>query len=664
MPEIADPPQLRDRLGRALGTERFDGDALAAWAFAFASVFYLGMQNGGFDTVVSGQFGILVWWGVLLMAVVGLIPRLTTLGWVALGMLLAMAAWTAIGLGVSESQERTLAEVGRVATYAGVLVLGLTAQARAGSRPIVNGLASAIAAITIVSVASRLHPAWFPHNDQIDFLGSATRRLSYPLNYWNALATFMAIGFALLLGVATTSRSLVGKALAFAVLPVSCLGVYLCVSRGGVILLVLGALLYLAFTDDRLPKLATTAIAGAGGGLLILAASSREAVQSGLDTVVARDEGGEMIWLSIGIAAAVALACVGVDRLARHHARPDWTRVSRRTATIATAAVATVLLAGAIGAGGIGKVEDRWESFKTPPEIAGDVTQANAFARLQDSAGQGRYQYWQQAVDAFESEPLLGTGGATFVLWWARHASVGGSVQDAHNLYVQTLGEIGIPGAMALLAFVVLTLFAGVRLALRTTGDARALSAAALAGAVTFWVDATVEWVWQMPALAVVMMLLAAVLLGSRGVKRRSPLPRWPRAGLAMLAIVALLPVMLATAVSSGLERSQAAVRAGDLRSALVLARSAADVQAGAAGPRLQEALVLEEAGQLPQALAATGAAIEREPTNWQPWLIRARIAERIGRHRTALRAFRTAHRLNPQSEVFAGCRRFEDDSC
>src|SRR3954469_10647747 len=157
-------------------------EALTAWALSFALVFYLSLRGGGYDAIVRDQVGVLVWWVVLLAAVAGLLPRLTRAGWVAVGLLAAWAAWTALGLSSSESAERTLAEVGRLSTYVGVLLLALTLQSRAGSRHILNGVACAIGTVTVLSVASRLHPQWFPSNDQLDFLPAAARRLSYPLN--------------------------------------------------------------------------------------------------------------------------------------------------------------------------------------------------------------------------------------------------------------------------------------------------------------------------------------------------------------------------------------------------------------------------------------------------------------------------------------------------
>ena len=54
---------------------------------------------------------------------------------------------------------------------------------------------------------ARLHPAWFPANDQATYLHN-TERLAYPLNYWNALAALMAIGVPYELATAAVRMSL------------------------------------------------------------------------------------------------------------------------------------------------------------------------------------------------------------------------------------------------------------------------------------------------------------------------------------------------------------------------------------------------------------------------------------------------------------------------
>jgi len=105
---------------------RVDPPAFAAWTLSFTLVAYLALSNGGYETVVRSQVGVAVWWIVLLGAVAGLLPsRVGTAGWVAIALLTGFAAWTGLASGWSESAERSATELGRVATYLGVLVLAV-----------------------------------------------------------------------------------------------------------------------------------------------------------------------------------------------------------------------------------------------------------------------------------------------------------------------------------------------------------------------------------------------------------------------------------------------------------------------------------------------------------------------------------------------------------
>ena len=52
-----------------------DAGALSTWVLAGALVLYLGLEGGGYDNVVRGQAGTVVWWAVLVGAAWGVLPR-------------------------------------------------------------------------------------------------------------------------------------------------------------------------------------------------------------------------------------------------------------------------------------------------------------------------------------------------------------------------------------------------------------------------------------------------------------------------------------------------------------------------------------------------------------------------------------------------------------
>jgi O-antigen ligase len=635
--------------------------AVAAWTLGFALVLYLAMSNGGYETVVRSEAGTAVWWLVLIGALAGILPaRIGAAGWVAIGLLAAFAAWIGLAIGWSESAERTAVELGRVAAYLGVLVLAIAIQGRTAARHTVNGLACAIGLVSLLAVLSRLHPQAFPTNDQLAFLGEASaRKLSYPLNYWNGLAAFAAIGVPLLLAVAIGARTLAGQAAAAAALPMSALCIFLTISRGGVIAAAAGLAVFLVLVPLRLHALGTLAVAAAGSGILISATSQRDALQDGVPTATALGQGSELLWLVLIVCAGVALLQLAMGLAARHLPRPALLATGRRST--ATRALAVLAFVGviAVAAGAPGAIADRWEQFKAaPPAVA--ESGSNVIGRLASADGSGRYQMWQAALDAHASAPWKGIGPGTYDFWWSRHGSLADVVRDAHSLYLETLAETGYIGFALLVGLLLWLAGVAVSRSLREAPELRIWIAAAAAGLAAFLTSAAIEWVWEFAAIAVVMLLLAAVIVSGRGdapdatADRTAPRGRRlaPRAVLALLSVAGLCAVVVPMTAALATNASRDAAAQGRLAAALEDATTAERLQPYAATPRLQQALVLEASGEFGAAATAARKATADEPTNWRPWLILARIDARLGRTTSALSALREVKRLNPHSRV------------
>jgi O-antigen ligase len=121
-----------------------------------------------------------------------------------------------------------------------------------------------------------------------------------------------------------------------------------------------------------------------------------------------------------------------------------------------------------------------------------------------------RYDFWRVALKAFAAHPLHGVGAGGWQVWWLRYRSFAGFARDAHSLPLQTAAELGIVGLLLLAAF-----FAGVALSGRAALRTAAVGAAAgpVAAFSAYAVHAPVDWDWQMPALTLVALLLAAALL-------------------------------------------------------------------------------------------------------------------------------------------------------
>jgi Flp pilus assembly protein TadD len=97
---------------------------------------------------------------------------------------------------------------------------------------------------------------------------------------------------------------------------------------------------------------------------------------------------------------------------------------------------------------------------------------------------------------------------------------------------------------------------------------------------------------------------------------------------------------------------SQRAASRSDLGEAIRRARSAVSIQPWASSPRLQLALVHEEAGRLDLARGEIAAAIARDSRDWRLQLVASRLAVKSGDIPAARRALARARMLNPRSRL------------
>ena len=644
-----------------------DWPGVATWALAALLVLYLALENGGYDPIPRDQVGVAVWWALLLgVAVEALpVPGRTRAALAALGLLGGFAAWTALSLTWTGSTERTATELARVATYLGVFMLGicLATRRRAGARQVLHGVAFGLGAACALAVLSRLHMAWFPRDELGRVLPGIEieRRLSYPLGYSSGVGAMAGMTVPLLLGASASARTLGARALAAAAIPLAGLTLYLSTSGTGAAVAAAATLAFLALAPERLPKLLTLAAGTGGAALLALAVHGREALARGLPTAAAEAQGTEVLWIALAVCGAVAAVQVGIDLAARGLDSPGLVRIDRRPAAIAGGAVAVVAIPLAIAAGAPGEASHRWDVFKERGDGSGAAAPSSPSSIL-DFHGSGRYQFWESAVEAGESEPLKGLGPGGFEYWWDRHGSYNGYTRNAHSLYLESFAELGWPGLLLIGGFVLAVLGIGAARALRAPPRERIVLATATAGAAGFAVAAALDWVWQLGALAVAFALLAAVAVSGYSLReRRRPRrklkrkrkrrirSRLQRGAVAAAAVAALAAIWFPLQGAGDLRQSRLAAGRGELAAALGDAEDAAGAQPYAASPRLQEALLLERMGRLAPAAAAAEAATDREAEDWRNWLILARIEAERGRTAAALRAFRRAHSLNPR---------------
>ena len=639
-------------------TERQNSFALTLVQFGlpFLLVAYLGLEAGGYDILVRSQVGIIAWWLAILGIVAGLLPatKVTTAGWIGIGLLLALALLTGIGaLTWTESEERSMIEFSRVLSLLGVFVLMVLVQGRDGVERTVTGVAAGVVLVGLVALASRYQPDWFTI-PQLP-VGYSTARLSYPLEYWNGLAALMALGLGPLAWAAGAGRSVLTKSLAAASIPVILAVCFLTASRGGLIAAVAALLVLLVLVPARIKILIGLIIPAIGTLILFNMLNDRPELRDGNGGPIAAAQGGDMLGITLAVVLFVAASQALIFWLLERDGGflPDVDRQVTRAVGAVAGIVTVSILVIAIGSGFVG---DRWSEFKQPQ--SGDST----VSRLGNLNSGARYEFWKSAYKASESESLTGIGPGTFEYRWARSGEGTEHVRDAPSLYLEFLAETGPIGFLLILLIIFGPIgFASVLSLREGSPNRRAPIAAAAAGMTAFAVTAGIDWAWEMTVLPVVFLALVAASIGpaagSRSARTDSRFTgnswQWiPRSCFALFSLVAIAIIAIPYTGEKRVRNSQEHYRKGDSRAALESVQDALNIQPYSATASVQKAQLLSELGRFPAAVSAAQKATLDEPFNWKNWYVLGEVFEASGKNKKAGLARRRAQELNPNSDI------------
>ncbi len=221
-------------------------------------------------------------------------------------------------------------------------------------------------------------------------------------------------------------------------------------------------------------------------------------------------------WLTDSRGAALVMLLVGVPGLAVSPLRKHWRRM------------ALILIGSFTLAWGVAAVKPLIHS-------SGYVLAPGsryAAAKGESSSLHQRVDYLTSAASAWWDRPLLGSGAGTFGTIHPQYQQkVVSATNDAHNIYLQTLSEQGIVGAV-LLAWLLILVVAGLARGLRHDSTKLTWALGALALILHFGLDIDARYL--------ALLLLLAVLLGSvyKPMRQVEPNPR-RRFALPLVLVIA-----------------------------------------------------------------------------------------------------------------------------
>ena len=604
---------------------------------AFALVVGLALANGGYFPTAWTWTAVLVLWLTATALVLGVGVRPQRAEWALLAAFGGLLAWTALSA-LWSTPATALPEAERTLMYLAVAGALLLLVRRAHVEALYAGLTSALVAVSAYALATRLFPHRLGVTDAV-----AGARLAEPVGYWNGLGLLAALAALLALGAAAHARHAGIRAGAGAALVVVLPTLYFTFGRAAWIALAAGLAVAL-LADRQRTRLAATLVAVAPAPAIAVWFATRADALARTDVAVAAAarEGGRLAL----VIAVLALVAAGLALAAG--------RVGE-TAARAAAVLLVALAAGAVVVtlvrfdGPVGLARSAHAAFTAPPrQVEGHLSE-----RLMSFSGNGRADLWTVAWRDWQQHRWLGSGAGTYERHWLAERPTELKVRDAHNLYLETLAELGPLGLALLLGAL------GIPLAAALRAGRHPLAPAALGAYVAYLVRAGADWDWELGVVTAAALTCGAMLLISA---RRDERPAPPRIAVtAAFSALALLGVAITgLAGTTVLAASNDAARAGRWPEAAREARRAATWApwSAEAWRRLGDAQLAQR--DRTGARVSLRRSLARDDDDWSTWLALAGAADGPA----ARRALARATALNPRSPEIADVRRtvFDDE--
>lgn len=594
----------------------------------------LGAANGGYFPTSWGWAGVAFAWVVAVALVLGVPLALTRLEILFVGGLGAFGIWVALSMLWTDSVTSSALETERALVYPLGVLAALLLTRRSSVRMLLGGVLVSITLVCAYSLATKLLP---------EGLGSSTdaivgQRLAAPLGYWNALGIFAVMGALLALGFAARAHARWARAAAAASLVILAPTLYLTFSRGAWIALIVGTVVTIAIDKRPLQLVATLFVIGTPSGLAVLFASRSDLVDLGRAATVAHD--GHRIALLVALLMVIAvIAVVALGALEEHiEVRGSWRRITAAAVLAATLGCAVAVTARYGSPPTL--VNKAWRAFNAPsPTVHGSLNN-----RLFNLSSSGRNVQYRAAVNEFKRHRLIGSGAGTYERYWLKERPLGiWQIRDAHSLYIETLGELGVVGLLLLVVALATPLLA-LRRAFR-----HPLASSAAGAYVAYLLHAGFDWDWEMTAVTLAALLCGAALLrlGSRDATR-PPARTTARAAVLTAAVAAGIVSTVGLVGNTATAKSARDVRGERWVQAERNASTARTWAPWSATPLVWLGEAQVGRNELSAARGNLRAAIAKDPGNWEVWFDLALASPRGGleqRHSLAV-----ALALNPLS--------------
>ena len=435
-----------------------------------------------------------------------------------------LAAYTSLSILWSLAPADSWLEANRtfayLATFTGAIALVRLAPGRWAE--LLYGVACGTVAVCAWALLTKVFPGALAADELY-------ARLRAPFEYWNSVGLMAALGVPPLLWLAARrSGSDVVNALAWPLLGIVLVCMMLAYSRGSLIALGVGLVIWLAAVPLRLRAVAALICAALGATPVVLWAFAQDGLTKDRAPMAARvDAGHELGALLVLLMAVLLLAGLAVGFFTA--SRPPSERSRRRIgrvllAGLALVPVAVVLALSAAPGGLSGQTSDAWSKLVDPKA----KTPANTPDRL-TATSSVRARYWDEALKVHANSRIVGTGAGAYATVRNRYRQNGDIiVRHAHGYGVQTLADLGWVGVGLSLLAGLAWLWAAARavgMRRRDRGlvfDAERVGLWTMAVVVViFAAHSAIDWTWFVPGNVVPALLCAGWVAGRGPLRER-----------------------------------------------------------------------------------------------------------------------------------------------
>ncbi len=532
--------------------------------------------------------------------------------------------WNGVTILWSAAPDRSWDYFNRGLVYLAFGVLGAFVGSAVAPRIAVWLLGGLIGATCLWALAGKAVPALYDDYGRL-------ARLRSPVGYWNALALVAAFGLPLALWAATRQRySRAVRAGAVVILYSLLVALVLTYSRGGILAALVVVGLWLWLTRERFDSVAALVIAAAPAAAVLAVAFALPGISQDGQPRSVRVEDGAWFALVFVLGAGLAFAAAF---LARERPSPERQRVLLRVA----AGVAAVLLL--VGAGVI--------ASRGNPLKGDQVSQSPS--RLSEGSLNNRWDWWKEAWEAFEGQPVGGTGAGSFVLVHRQLRTNTVVVREVHSLPLQFASETGLIGLLLAGGAAGAALLGAWRALGRLDGDERAAAVALGVALPTFLVHGAIDYDWEFVALCGPLFFVTGFLLATgRGEAVRVRHRAWALV-LVLVAWAGLYSIAAPRVAAAKVDDAYAQLERGDVEDAVASAKSAHSLDPLSIEPLEAWASAEESRNHLPRARELYVRAVELQPLNWVAWYELGRFDQEVlGDDAAAVRELRRAIELDP----------------